>query len=101
MARERFESVAARITGRIQSALVKDRERREQRRLSHITIDAVPQDQEIVLFQPRECLDTRTFDVTQSQVVGYLTPEARLRRQLADAYAPSITHKEDPRLKGD
>lgn len=107
MGRERFDSVAARVTGRIQSALAKERERREERRLSHEQghvggFYPEGREQEIVTFpQARECFDTRSFSVTQSPVAGYLTPEAKLRRQLAEAYAPSVTHKEDPRLKGD
>ena len=66
MSRERFASLEARIPARITSALNREKQRREERRLSHeqghVSIDAIPQDQEIVLFQPRECLDTRVFN---------------------------------------
>lgn len=108
MARERFDAVTARIPARITSALAVAKEASNRRRIAHeqgrVDLERIPQDQEITLMvQPnfRECADTRSFDVTQSQVVGYLTPEARLRRQLSEAYAPFITHKEDPRLKSD
>lgn len=44
--------------------MARERERREERRLSHETghvdINRIPQDQEIVLFE-RECLDTKVF----------------------------------------
>jgi hypothetical protein len=99
MGRERFDAQLARIPARIQSALNRGRELAEARRLSHeqgrVNMEAVPVDQEITLmvhpqFVERECLDTRVFD---SQVVGYLTPEAKVRRQLDRAYAPSITQQ--------
>lgn len=108
MARERFDAVTARIPARITSALAFARETSNRRRIAHeqgrVDMETIPQDQEITLMvQPefKECLDTRAFDVTRSDVVGYLTPEAKLRRQLNEAYAPSITHKEDPRLRTD
>lgn len=69
MSRERFASLEARIPARITSALNREKQRREERRLSHeqghVSIDAIPQDQEITLMvQPgfRECLDTRVFN---------------------------------------
>lgn len=90
---------------RIQSALDQMRAYRQERITSHeqghhpepMVGGFYPEGEgtEIELFDPnvRECLDTR---VTDSQVVGYLTPEAILRRQI---YTPSISTQEDPRLR--
>lgn len=67
MKNERGESRAARFVSQVQSALALESQRRQARRLSHeqghISIDRIPQDQEIVTFpQARECLDTRVFN---------------------------------------
>ena len=108
MARERFDAVQARIPARITSALAVAREASNRRRIAHeqgrVDMESIPVDQEIVLMvhpQFRECADTRAFSVTRSDVVGFLTPEAKLRRQLSEAYVPSVTHKKDPRLRTD
>ncbi len=60
MGRERYESQAARFTARVTSFLARDRRIAER-----VQIDAIPQDQEIVLMvNPlvKECADTRVFD---------------------------------------
>lgn len=68
MGRERFESISARVPGRIVSFLDHGRQIASRRRLERstpINIDVIPKDQEIVLMvdpNPRECLDTKVFD---------------------------------------
>lgn len=70
MARERFDSVTARIPARIQSALSRGREIAEARRLSHEQgsrgfMEGDMQDGVEVILpadpRVRECLDTRAF----------------------------------------
>lgn len=67
MGREKhYESPHARIPGKITSFLERGKMRAERQRLERqpVRIDAIPQDQEIVLMvQPgfRECADTRAF----------------------------------------
>lgn len=74
MARERFESVTARIPARITSALAVAREASNRRRIAHeagrIDMERIPQDQEITLMvhpQFRECADTRVFNQSVSR----------------------------------
>lgn len=67
MKNERGESRAARFVSQVQSALALESQRRQARRLAHeqghVSIDRIPQDQEIVTFpQARECLDTKVFN---------------------------------------
>jgi hypothetical protein len=53
--------------------------------------------EEIELFNP-----SNPVPIMESAVVGYLSPEAILRRQIdASGYNESVTHSEDPRLKID
>lgn len=76
MGRERFRNLEVRFSAKLTSALALQQWRRERtlsNEAGHASpplIDTIPQDQEIVLFQPRECLDTKVFN--QSVTRGWV-----------------------------
>ena len=62
MGRERGESTAARVAGRIQSALLRDRQIRDRRIAERDYYPEIPPAPEPIVVYDAECLDTRVFN---------------------------------------